>query len=495
MSTEKKFPLFTILLIILLFVVSLVVSLFPTPSLAQGGRTDNVVWRAGMGIGGVNVAVCQPLATTAASVTANLATFTMASNPQTAGFAIGGQILVAGFTGGDTYYNAGTISSSFQITGGLTVLSVTSTQIVAALTHANASAGTNGTILQMGNSTTSCGGLATLYTDSTLGTPSLINPVVSDGYGNYGFWATPGQYYIQYYGPTVTTTIRPITVPGTGGSITGSIGANQVAFGSASNTITGSASFQWGSPVVGALNLNTSSSSCPTPAACTLISLTNSGGGTTPFYIYKNSDNSICIQNDSASIATHGLFCFTANGTAQLLSGANGPQVQLITSIVGPFPAGSVTWQLPDTGVGNAVFALNTPGNASESAYTWDTGTGCTRLYPINSSTIFTASCPPVAGVVNTVWGTQCGTIAAGGACSNATTASEHCISGVATLSGGTSTITGISPAFTNATSFIVLTSDTTTPGNANHGAGASGSTITFTGTGTDNIQFIACGG
>ncbi len=491
----EKLQLKKSILFLICLLSSIIVSLYPLPSRAQGGRTDNVVWRAGMGIGGVNVAVCQPLATTAASVTANLATFTMASNPQTAGFAIGGQLLVAGFTGGDTYYNAGTISSSFQITGGLTVLSVTSTQIIALLTHANASAGTNGTILQMGNSTTSCGGLSTLYTDSTLGTPSPINPVVSDGYGNYGFWATPGQYYTQFYGPTVTTTIRPVTVPGTGGSITGTIAANQVAFGSAPNTISGNAGFLWGSPVAGALNLNTPSSSCATPVACTLISLTNSGGGTTPFYVYKGADNSICFQNDSASIATHGLFCFTANGAAQLLAGANGPQLQMITSIVGVFPAGSVTWQLPDTGVGNAVFAMNTPGNASESAYTWDTGTGCSRLYPINSSTIFTSSCPPTAGTAEVAWASQCGTMAAGGACSNTSTGAEHCISGIATLAGGTSTITGISPAFTNATSFIVLTSDVTTPANANHGAGASGSTITFTGTGTDNIQFIACGG
>jgi hypothetical protein len=217
MSSQKKLLLF----IILLFVVSLVVSLYPLPSLAQGGRTDNVVWRAGMGIGGVNVAVCQPLATTGASVTANLATFTMSSNPQTAGFVSGMTIWVAGFTGADTYLNAGTLSAGFQITGGLTVLSVTPTQIIALLTHANAVASTNGTVLQMGNSTTSCGGLSVLYTDSTLSTPSGINPVVSDGYGNYGFWVTPGQYYTQYYGPTVTTTIRPVTVTGpvTGGSV------------------------------------------------------------------------------------------------------------------------------------------------------------------------------------------------------------------------------------------------------------------------------------
>ena len=213
MSTEKKSPLFIVLLIILLFVVSL----YPLPIKAQGSRTDNVVWRAGMGIGGVDVAICQPLATTGASVTANLATFTMSSNPQTAGFVAGMTIQVAGFTGADTYLNAGSLATpSFQITGGYQILVVNSTSVIVALTHANAVASSNGTILQQGNSTTSCAGLSPLYTDFTLSTPSG-NPVISDGFGNFGFWAAPGQYYTQYYSPTVTTTLRPVSVPGVGG--------------------------------------------------------------------------------------------------------------------------------------------------------------------------------------------------------------------------------------------------------------------------------------
>lgn len=90
---------------------------------------------------------------------------------------------------------------------------------------------------------------------------------------------------------------------------------------------------------------------------------------------------------------------------------------------------------------------------------------------------------------------TQCGTIAAAGACSNVTTAQEHCIAGIATLSGGTSTITGISPVFTSSSSWYIVTNDITTITNASKGVPASGSTATFTGTGTDNIQFIGCGG
>lgn len=180
--------------------------ILPNALFAQGSSKQDVVFRNGVGIGGVNVAVCQPLSTTAANVTSNLATFTMTSNPVTAGYVVGMQILVAGFTGGDTYLNAGTFSNNI-ITSGYTILSVTSTQIIVTLVHANATAGTNGSILQMGNTITPCAGLSTLGTDATLATP-LANPVVSDGLGNFGFWAVPGVYFLQFYGPTVNTTLR-----------------------------------------------------------------------------------------------------------------------------------------------------------------------------------------------------------------------------------------------------------------------------------------------
>ena len=208
------------------------------------------MFRGGVGIGGVNVSVCQPLATTAASVTSNLATFTMSSNPQTAGFVVGMQIQVAGFTGGDTYFNAGTFANN-TITGGLIILSTTSTQIIATLSHANGSASSNGTILQLGNSTTSCGGLSAIYSDPALSVP-LSNPVVSDGYGNFGFWANAGLYFTQYYGATVQTTLKEVSlscVPTSGGScsgvFSGSIANTQVAYGTATNTLGGDSGFTY----------------------------------------------------------------------------------------------------------------------------------------------------------------------------------------------------------------------------------------------------------
>lgn len=57
-----------------------------------------------------------------------------------------------------------------------------------------------------------CSPLATLYTDSTLatacnGTNGCSNPLISDGYGNVLFYAAPGKYTIQYYGPQFSAPI------------------------------------------------------------------------------------------------------------------------------------------------------------------------------------------------------------------------------------------------------------------------------------------------
>src|SRR5260370_27571888 len=107
----------------------------------------------GQPLAGINVAVCGQVTTTAASVTNNIATLTVAS---TTGFTAGMTLSVSGFTGGDTYLNVSAAISA-----------LTSTTLSYALTHANASASTNGTAYQTGNSTTPCAPLSTLYTDNT----------------------------------------------------------------------------------------------------------------------------------------------------------------------------------------------------------------------------------------------------------------------------------------------------------------------------------------
>lgn len=197
--------------IILTVIITL---LLPAISSAQGNLGSNsspVVNRQGIPLGNVKIAVCQPLATTAASVTNNQATLTMASNPITAGFVSGMPILVAGFTGGDTYLNAGTLTNG-QIVSGWTILNVSSTSIVFAITHANASAGTNGTVLQEGNGTTSCAGLSSIFQDPALAVPS-VNPITSDQLGNWNVFAASGFYDVQFYSPSTVATMKVVGVP------------------------------------------------------------------------------------------------------------------------------------------------------------------------------------------------------------------------------------------------------------------------------------------
>src|SRR3954464_10201031 len=115
-----------------IFVLLAIVCAIATQSHAQATRyADTLINARGLPVAGANVAFCTTgLATSAAAVTANVATLTMSSNPLTAGFVSGQAITVSGFTGGDTYYN-----------GARTIASLSATTISFALTHANAAAG------------------------------------------------------------------------------------------------------------------------------------------------------------------------------------------------------------------------------------------------------------------------------------------------------------------------------------------------------------------
>jgi hypothetical protein len=191
-------------------------ALVPHSLLAQSGTLGStsspVVNAFGRPMGGVDISICQPLAATAAQVISNTALLTMASNPITAGFAAGMQVQVSGFSGADTYFNGGTFTNGTGITGGYTILSVTSTTITYSLTHANATASSNGAVLQQGNTTTACAGLSGVYSDPGMTQP-IAQPVVTDGYGNWNAFAQSGQlYYVQFYGSGVTTSMRWIMV-------------------------------------------------------------------------------------------------------------------------------------------------------------------------------------------------------------------------------------------------------------------------------------------
>ncbi len=57
-------------------------------------------------------------------------------------------------------------------------------------------------------STTPCSPLANVYSNPQL-TQALVNPLTTDGLGNYSFYALPGKYTIQIYGTGITTKVIP----------------------------------------------------------------------------------------------------------------------------------------------------------------------------------------------------------------------------------------------------------------------------------------------
>ncbi len=295
-----------------------------------------------------------------------------------------------------------------------------------------------------------CSPLVTIYSNAAL-TTVLANPFTADANGNFQFFVPPNTtgYIYSQTGTNVTGelfTVLPQTNLYGGISPTSQCTLTPVAPAFCGN---GTGTSYQASPTLLELLPNTQ-----TPWALTVAEANQAGNsGTTRktfFGLATAMNGSVSFQQYVNGILA-GQLLFDNTGAASLENVAVG-------NYMGPDSVGNVTlWPIANKNA-NVCNALSTI---------------CTTI---------------------TV-GTQCGTMSANAACANTTTPNEHCVSGIATLSGGASTITGISPAFTSNSTYIVLTSDVTTPGNANHGTPASGSSITFTGTGTDNIQFIACGG
>lgn len=106
-----------------------------------------------------------------------------------------------------------------------------------------------------------------------------------------------------------------------------------------------------------------------------------------------------------------------------------------------------------------------------------------------------TVSLPALTGSVPAVY--SCGaSLAAAGTCANTAIASPHLVIGSFLLSGSTSTVVGISPAFTSSTSWWCVANDVTTRANPVQAIPGSGSTLVITNTtgATDLIQVICAG-
>lgn len=169
------------------------------PAYSQGySFHDLLLSGQGRPIAGANAAVCQPV-TVSGGVSINTADLGTATLVSTTGFVPTATLVLSGYTAGDTYLN-----------GSYSILSVTPTTILFTIVHSTASSSTTGLAFQIGNATTSCAPLVTIYTDYTLAT-TKTNPTKTDGLGNYSFSVATGQYTTQLYGPGVNTTLVPFT--------------------------------------------------------------------------------------------------------------------------------------------------------------------------------------------------------------------------------------------------------------------------------------------
>jgi hypothetical protein len=180
--------------------------------------------REGRGHAGVNVTVCQGLATTAASLSSNVVTLTMISNPLEAGFKKGTAIGVYGFTGADGFLNSTTTNGALTT---YTILSVSTTQITYALTANNRTSASNGFVV--GEGTGACFPLATTYTD-TAGTKRVTHQTYkTDEKGDSEFFAAVGVYLVQYSGAAVATSLYEVTIGPSSGEISGFTSQGSIA--------------------------------------------------------------------------------------------------------------------------------------------------------------------------------------------------------------------------------------------------------------------------
>jgi hypothetical protein len=122
-------------------------------------------------------------------------------------------------------------------------------------------------------------------------------------------------------------------------------------------------------------------------------------------------------------------------------------------------------------------------------------GTTQTKLGPGAATTNITVALPAAAGTlalaasVATV--SSCGTTST---CANTAVTSPRIVTGTVTLAGGTATVTGMSPAFASAASYVCTTNDTTTTPQATTVQNTSSSSITIKGNSTDVVTYICIG-
>ncbi|HLZ50814.1 MAG TPA: hypothetical protein VKP61_08695 [Candidatus Acidoferrum sp.] len=121
-----------------------------------------------------------------------------------------------------------------------------------------------------------CAPLALIYSDAAL-TQALANPTITDGLGNYSFYAAPGKYEIELSGPGITTKQLPnVILPNDPSSptFTGAVSAFSLSLGG-NLTVSGNTTVV-GSLASGTLNLSNQGTAPGAPGAGTVNLYTKS---------------------------------------------------------------------------------------------------------------------------------------------------------------------------------------------------------------------------
>ena len=137
-----------------------------------------------------------------------------------------------------------------------------------------------------------CTPLALIYSDLGL-TQALANPTVTDGMGNYSFYAAPGKYEIEISGPGITTKQLPnVILPSDPSSPTFSSISSTGAINAFTLSLTGNLTVNGSTSVVGNLASSTLSLSNQSTAPGT------PGAGSVNFYT-KTADKRLYYKDDT----------------------------------------------------------------------------------------------------------------------------------------------------------------------------------------------------
>jgi hypothetical protein len=192
---------------------------------------------------------------------------------------------------------------------------------------------------------TPCTPLANLYTDTTLAMPAP-NPLTADGLGNYHFYAAPGLYTVQVYGPGINTYTTPDTLlpanPSNAqfGTITATSAISALTLSLGGNLAVGGNASVTGTLTAGSLAATLAATSNAqlkgtgvvlyvdgTSAGCGGSGCSDSNDGKSWGSAMLTVDNAICLLpggNCSASQAGSGTVYFTSGSQACAASSSAG---------------------------------------------------------------------------------------------------------------------------------------------------------------------------